>query len=201
MASTARVRAAGTSMSRTGSWPGRTRSTIIRRRARTCRTSSRAAARVERRSRGISTARTASSIRICAVSSPRSGARRARSTRRPLRHGRALPMTLLRRSATKRRAARAASCARTGTRYRSSSLRLCCTRRRSTARTATSPLPSFRQSPCCRTLPARASCSSWVVQRSRSTTGMLTCRLRARRSGATRRMCRSPRTGSTQATS
>ena len=31
-------------MSRTGSWPGRTRSTIIRRRARTCRTSSRAAA-------------------------------------------------------------------------------------------------------------------------------------------------------------
>ena len=47
----------------------------------------------------------------------------------------------------------------------------------------------------------RASCSSWAALRCRSTTGMPTCRLQARRSGATRRMCRSPRTGSMPATS
>ena len=136
-------------MSRTGSSPGRCRRSTTRCSSPMCRRTSRAGASGGSRRPGISTARSGSSIRTCAVRCSTSGVKPAPRMRARSRRGRRSPRTTRSGPGSSAPAARAGSAVRTGTKRSRSSPRRASPRRGSGAPTGSSASP---RSPRCRML-------------------------------------------------
>ena len=151
-ASTAPAPARGRCTSRTGSSPGRLSRPTTRRWARTPRSTSRAAARVARRSRGTPTRPPGCATRTLAASFSTCTARRSSGSVTRCWPGRTSSVIPNAGAATSGLAARAATYGCRGTRRSSWSLPLTCTRSRRTAPTASRASPRSRR---CRWSPTR----------------------------------------------
>jgi len=156
-ASTAPAPARGKCSSRTASSPGRCRPPTTRCWRKGCRHTSRAAASAASPSRGISTARCASSTRTRAAHCSTSGAPRGRNMPTRSTRGRPSSTAPCAAAATSRRSARAASAASAGTRPWKSSRHRSSTRSRRSGRTGSTASRPSRPCHRFRMPPARAS--------------------------------------------